>query len=268
MRILASVTDWANGWVSYGYYGYGGSLPTLVTWAGEVAGSVGFTYGAPRIHADLVDEGHGVGRKRVARLMRAAGLQGVTRRKGFRTTQPDRSAPPAPDLVERQFKADGPDELWVADITYVPTWSGFLFLAVALDVWSRRVVGWAMATHLRTELVLEALAMATFQRQVNGVIHHSDRGCQYTALAFGRCCQEAGIQLSMGSTGDCFDNALAESFFTTLECELIARRRWKSPAEAESDLFRYLEGWYNQHRRHSALGQISPAEFERRDHQP
>jgi putative transposase len=226
------------------------------------------TYGAPRIHADLADEGHRVGRKRVARLMQAAGLQGVTRRKGFRTTQPDRDAPPAPDLVERDFTAAGPNELWVADITYVPTWSGFLFLAVVLDVWSRRVVGWAMATHLKTQLVLDALAMATFQRQADGVIHHCDRGCQYTALAFGRRCKEAGIQLSMGSTGDCFDNALAESFFATLECELIARRCWKSPAEAEPDLFHYLEGWYNSHRRHSALGQISPAEFERRYHQP
>lgn len=224
------------------------------------------TYGAPRIHADLADEGLHVGRKRVARLMQAAGLQGVTRRKGFRTTRPDTSAVPAPDLVERDFTANGPDELWVADITYVPTRSGFLFLAVVLDAWSRRVVGWAMATHLKTELVLQALGMAIFQRRSDGVIHHSDRGCQYTALAFGKRCEEAGIRPSMGSAGDCFDNALAESFFATLECELIDRRCWKSPAEAEPAIFRYIEGWYNPHRRHSSLGQISPAEFERRYH--
>jgi putative transposase len=225
------------------------------------------TYGVPRIHADLADEGLHVSRKRVARLMQAAGLQGVTRRKGFRTTRPDKSAAPAPDLVERDFTAAGPDELWVADITYVPTWSGFLFLAVVLDAWSRRVVGWAMATHLKTELVLEALGMAIFQRRSDGVIHHSDRGCQYTALAFGSRCEEAGIRPSMGSAGDCFDNALAESFFATLECELIDRRCWKNPAAAETALFRYIEGWYNPHRRHSSLGLISPAEFERRYHQ-
>jgi len=226
------------------------------------------TYGVPRIHADLVEEGHRVGRKRVARLMQAAGLQGVTRRKGFRTTKPDKTAAPAPDLVEREFTAEGPDELWVADITYVPTWSGFLFLAVVLDVWSRRIVGWAMATHLRTELVLDALNMAILQRDSSGVIHHSDRGCQYTALAFGKRCEIAGIRPSMGSAGDCFDNALAESFFATLECELIDRRCWRTPAEAEPEIFRFIEGWYNPHRRHSALGQISPAEFERRHQQP
>jgi putative transposase len=222
------------------------------------------TYGAPRIHADLAEQGWCVGRKRVARLMRVAGLRGVSRRKSVRTTQRVTSRRPAPDLVQRRFTAEGPDRLWVADITYVPTWSGFLYLAVVLDVWRRRIVGWSMATHLRTELVLEALDMAVSQRRPDGVIHHSDQGCQYTALAFGARCREAGVRPSMGSVGDCYDNALAESFFATLECELIDRRRWKSPAEAKADLFRFIEGWYNPHRRHKALGQISPAAFERR----
>jgi len=222
------------------------------------------TYGAPRIQADLAAEGIQVSRKRVARLMREAGLEGVSRRKKTRTTKRDDSKRPAPDLVERDFTADGPDRLWVADITYIATWAGFLYLAVVVDAWSRRVVGWAMATHLRTELVLEALNMALWQRRPLGVIHHSDRGCQYTSLAFGKRCREAGIRPSMGSVGDCYDNALCESFFATLECELLDRSTFRTPSEAETGVFEFIEGWYNPHRRHSALGQLSPAEFERR----
>lgn len=222
------------------------------------------TYGSPRILADLQESGERVGRKRVARLMRAEGLEGVSRRKRSRTTKRDGSSRPAPDLVERDFTAEGPDRLWVADITYVPTWAGFLYLAVVLDAWSRRVVGWAMAPHLRTELVLEALEMALAQRRPRDVIHHSDQGCQYTSIAFGSRCRDAGVRPSMGSVGDCFDNALCESFFATLECERIDRRTYRTHEEARRDLFRFLEGWYNPHRRHSSLGQISPAEFERR----
>ena len=188
------------------------------------------TYGAPRIHAELAAEGIHIGRKRVARLMRAAGLEGVSRRKGWKTTVRDRDARPAPDLVQRAFTAEGPDRLWVADITYIPTWAGFLFLAVVLDVWSRRIVGWAMETHLRTELVLEALSMAVWQRQPASVIHHSDQGCQYTSIAFGKRCREAGVRPSMGSVGDCFDNAMCESFFATLECELLDRRSFRTQA--------------------------------------
>ena len=220
------------------------------------------TYGVPRVHAELVDEGVRVGRRRVARLMRAAGLQGVTRRKFVSTTQRSASARPAPDLVDRDFTADGPNRLWVADITYIATWAGFLYLAVVLDAWSRRVVGWSMATHLRTELVLDALGMAVSQRRPEGVIHHSDQGCQYTSIAFGSRCQEAGVRPSMGSVGDCYDNALCESFFATLECELLDRRSLPTPAEARREVFRYLEGWYNPHRRHSALGYQSPVQFE------
>lgn len=223
------------------------------------------TYGRPRIHEDLKEVGQAVGAKRIARLMKAHGLVGVTRRKTAHTTVRDGQGRPAPDLVDRKFAAQGPNQLWVADITYVPTWAGFLYLAVVLDVWSRRVVGWAMATHLRTELVLDALNMALAQRRPGAVIHHSDQGCQYTSVAFGRCCREAGVQTSMGSVGDCYDNAMCESFFATLECELLDRRRFRTPAEARRAVFQFIEGWYNPHRRHSALGQLSPIAFERRN---
>ena len=220
------------------------------------------TYGAPRIHAELAEQGWHVGRKRVARLMKAADLRGVSRRKAPRTTQRRPEAQPAPDLVQRNFTASRPNELWVADITYIPTWAGFLYLAVVLDAWSRRVVGWAMATHLRTELVLQALQMAIQQRRPQDVIHHSDHGGQYTSLAFGRRCREAGIRPSMGSVGDCFDNALCESFFATLECELLDRTSFRTPAEARPVVFQFIEGWYNPHRRHSAIDYLSPNRYE------
>jgi putative transposase len=217
----------------------------------------------PRVHFELGTEGIRVSRKRVARLMRAAGLQGVSRRKGWKTTVRDRDTRPAPDLVEREFAAAGPDRLWVADITYIPTWVGFLFLAVVVDAWSRRVVGWAMATHLRTELVLEALNMAVAQRQPRDVIHHSDQGCQYTSVAFGHRCRQAGVRPSMGSVGDAYDNALCESFFATLECELLDRMTFRTQAEARLAVFDFIEGWYNPQRRHSSLGYLSPLAYER-----
>jgi putative transposase len=223
------------------------------------------TYGVPRVHAELRESGTHCSRKRVARLMRDAGLVGVHRRRAARTTVQDRVVAPAPDLVERDFGRDGPDRLWVADITYVPTWQGFLYLAVVLDACSRRVVGWSMAGHLRTELICDALDMAIARRRPGaGLIHHSDRGTQYTSIAFGRRCREAGIALSMGSTGDCFDNAMAESFFASLETELIDRTSWRTRADARLAVFDYIEAFYNPHRRHSALGYLSPAEFERR----
>jgi putative transposase len=224
------------------------------------------TYGAPRIHAELrLDHGVQVGRKRVARLMRTAGLVGCQRRRGRGLTRRDPQAAPAPDLVERSFAATAPDRLWTADITYVPTWSGWLYLAVVLDVFSRRVVGWAMADHLRTELVLDALDMAIWNRRPTaGLIHHSDQGSQYTSLAFGRRCREAGITPSMGSVGDAYDNAITESFFATLECELLDRTRFVTRTQARMAVFDYLEGFYNPRRRHSALGYLSPADYERR----
>ena len=212
-------------------------------------------YGAPMIHAELSDD-HGlyVGRKRVARLMRGAHLQGVWPHRFVVTTVRQTEAKQPLDLVAREFRADSPDRLWVADITYVPTWSGFMYLAAVLDVYSRKVVGWAMANHLRTELVLSALQNALTQRRPVGVIHHSDRGCQYTSTAFGKRCQEAGVMPSMGSVGDCYDNAMAESFWATLEREILSRRRFKTQAEAKLAVFAWIEGWYNRHRRHSSLG--------------
>ena len=221
------------------------------------------TYGAPRIHAELTEGGVAVSRKRVARVMRSVGVAGVSRRRGPRTTRRNAQARPAPDRVERRFEADAPNRLWVADITYVPTLAGFLYLAIVLDVFSRRVVGWAMAGHLRTALVVEALEMAVDQRRPVAVIHHSDQGCQYTSLAFGARCRERGVALSMGSVGDCFDNAMAESFFATLECELLDRTTLSTHAEARAALFEFIEGWYNTRRRHSSLGYQSPLEFER-----
>ena len=222
------------------------------------------TYGVPRVHFDLAEQGVRVGRKRVARLMKVAGSRGVSRRKWIRTTVRCPGASPPPDLVDRDFTAPGPDRLWVADITYIPTWAGFLYLAVVLDLWSRRVVGWAMATHLRTELVLDALNMAIWQRRPREVVHHSDHGTQYTSIAFGRRCRELGVRPSMGSVGDCYDNAVAESFFATLECEWLDRHRFKTQAEARMAVFDFIEGFYNPRRRHSFIGQLSPINYERR----
>ena len=222
------------------------------------------TYGAPRVHAELRASGERHSRKRVARLMREAGLVGASRRRrGPVTTQRDKEARPAPDLVDRDFTAAGPNQLWVADITYVPTAAGFLYLAVVLDAWSRRIVGWAMANHLRAELVLDALEMAVGQRRPpREVIHHSDQGSQYTSLAFGKRCREAGVRPSMGSVGDAYDNAMCESFFATLECELLDRRRFASQAEARVACFSFIEGFYNPVRLHSALGYRSPIRYE------
>jgi len=255
-----------------GYYAWRGRAPSARATSDAVllerirsihAKSRG-TYGVPRVHAELAAEGEHVGRKRVARLMRQAGLAGASRRKGCWTTRRDPNARPAPDLVQRAFAAQGPDRLWVADITYIPTWAGFLYLAVVLDAFSRRIVGWAMANHLRTELVLQALDMALWRRRPGDVIHHSDQGCQYTSIAFGSRCRQAGVRPSMGSVGDCFDNAMCESFFATLECELLDRTRFHTHAEACTAIFDFIEGWYNTHRRHSALDYDSPINYERK----
>ena len=221
------------------------------------------TYGAPRVHADLRAGGEKHGRKRIARLMRDAGLVGACHRQGGpTTTRRDKEARPAPDLVDRTFTASGPNQLWIADITYIPTATGFLYLAVVLDVWSRKVVGWSMANHLRAELVLDALEMAVRQRRPKDVVHHSDQGSQYTSLAFGTRCSEAGVRPSMGSVGDAYDNAMAESFFSTLEAELLSRRRFASQAKARMACFSYIEGWYNPMRLHSGLGYRSPMAYE------
>ncbi|HUX88245.1 MAG TPA: IS3 family transposase [Chloroflexota bacterium] len=224
------------------------------------------TYGAPRIHAELQAVGIRCSRKRVARLMRTARIVGCHRRRTIVTTVRETGVGETEDYLQRQFVATTPNQRWTADITDVPTWRGFLYLAVVLDSSSRRIVGWAMADHLRTELVLAALDMALWNRRpAPGVIHHSDHGSQYMSLAFGRRCQEAGVVPSVGSRGDCFDNAITESFFATLECELLQRQHFHTEAQARTALFEYIEGFYNPHRRHSALGYRSPAEYERRD---
>jgi putative transposase len=222
------------------------------------------TYGMPRVRAELIAQGMVVSRKRVARLMRYHGLRGVCRRRGFVvTTQSNKRLRSAPDLVNRQFTAYEPNQLWVADATYIPTWAGFTYLAIVLDVFSRRVVGWSIRDTLLTELMLSALNMAVAQRKPKNVIHHSDQGSQYASLAFGARCKAIGIRPSMGSVGDAYDNAMAESFFASLECELLNRRSFKTKTEARLAVFTWIEAWYNPRRRHSALHYLSPINFER-----
>jgi len=199
------------------------------------------TYGSPRIHAELRESGERVGRKRIARLMREQGLEGASRRRGKRkTTIRNAEARAAKDLVERNFTANRPDQLWVADITYIPVAGGFLYLAVVVDAFSRKVVGWSMAAHMRTELVLNALEFALDQRRPADVIHHSDQGSQYTSVAFGKRCKTAGVRPSTGSVGDAYDNAMCESFFATLECELLDRNRFNTRAEAKMAVFCFI----------------------------
>ena len=227
-------------------------------------------YGSPRIHTELTDDGIHVGRKRIARLMRQDGIVGCHRRKrSFSITKQDPKAEAAPDRVDRKFVATRPNQLWVADVTYVPTVQGWLYLACVTDVFSRMVVGWSMASHRKTDLVVDAVTMAVSRRggQVPGVIHHSDRGGEYSSHALERELRRHGALASMGSVADCFDNALAESLFATLECELFDQQaggRFATRREAKLAVFDYLEAFYNPRRRHSSLGQISPAEFEAR----
>ena len=223
------------------------------------------TYGAPRIHAALKREGAGCGRRRVARLMRAAGLQGRHRRRRHLTTVPDPRAASRPDLVLRDFTPypTAIDTRWCGDITYIPTDEGWLYLATVIDIASRRVVGWATADHLRTELVADALRAACRQRRpTRPVIFHSDRGCQYTSQQFAALAAQFGVRLSVGRTGQCWDNALAESFFATIKRELLGTAAWPSRAVARTAIFDFIEGWYNLHRLHSTLGYRSPADYE------
>ena len=226
------------------------------------------TYGSRRIHAELrLEHGIRVSKKRVERLMRAAGVCGEPKRRRARTTVRIPGVRVAPDLVERDFNPDGPDRTWAADITEIPTWEGKLYLAHVQDLFSRRIVGWAMADHMRKELVLEALEMAIQRRKpAAGLIHHSDHGSQFTALLFSERCEQAGIEISMGSIGDCFDNAVCEAFHASLKRELINRRAWPTRAQTRSAVFEYIEGWYNPRRRHSTLGYLSPAQYERAHH--
>jgi putative transposase len=223
------------------------------------------TYGARRIHAELrLEHDIRVGRKRVERLMKAAGISGLAPRKRRRTTVRLPGVRVAPDLVERDFRPTGPNETWSADITYISTWEGFLYLAHVQDLFSRLIAGWSMADHLRSELVVDALEMALHRRRPDpGLVHHSDQGCQYTAVLFTKRCAKAGIEVSMGSAGDCYDNAVCETFHASLKKERIYRQSWPTRAAARAAIFEYIEGWYNPRRRHSTLGYLSPIEFER-----
>ena len=221
-------------------------------------------YGAPRVHAELrLEHGIRVGHKRVARLMKAAGIAGIRPRKRWRTTIRLAGVRPAEDLVGRQFRPAAPNVLWVADITYLRSSEGWLYLAAVQDAYSRAIVGWAMATHMKTSLVVDALQMALARRRPQpGVIHHSDQGSQYVSLAFGRAAREAGIAISMGSRGDVYDNAVAETFFATLKKELVNRRSWPTRIELQSAVFEYIEAFYNRQRRHSTLNMLSPINYE------
>ena len=261
---------------SSGYYDWRGRAPSaravanymLTEQIRELYATSDETYGMPRIRAELLDAGVVASRKRIARLMRQAKLRGVSRRRGYCvTTERDARQRPAPDLVNRTFAATDINQLWVADMTYIPTWTGFLYLAMVIDVYSRKVVGWAFGEKMTADLVILALNMAIMTRKPESVIHHSDQGSQYTSIAFGNRCKEMGVRPSMGSVGDAYDNAMAESFFASLECELIARRSWKTKTEARMAVFTWIESWYNPCRRHSGLNYQSPNNFERKHHE-
>jgi putative transposase len=221
------------------------------------------TYGWPRIHAELRHRGVWVSRKRVARLMRQAGLSGMVRRRRGKTTVSVPGIATAPDLVCRDFAPTAPNRLWVADLTEIATWEGKLYLAVVVDCYSRRCVGWAMAEHMRAELVVEALEMAIWQRRPDaGLVHHSDRGGQYVSLIFGQTARAAGIDISMGAKGCALDNAVCEAFFATLKKELTRRRAWPTRRQLQSAIFAWIESWYNRRRLHSTLGYLSPEHYE------
>jgi transposase InsO family protein len=229
------------------------------------------TYGAPRVHADLADTGMRHGRKRIARLMRAAGLAGKSPRRWRATTIADPNAGQRPDLIRRDFSTDpaAVDTRWCGDITYINTWQGWLYLATVIDLASRRIVGWAVADHLKTDLVDAALTDALVRRRpASGLVFHSDRGCQYTSAQHARLAATHGIRLSVGRRGQCWDNAVAESFFSTIKTELLHRQPWPTHQTARQAIFEYIEGWYNTRRRHSSLGYLSPAAFEASSREP
>ena len=229
------------------------------------------TYGTPRIHAELVDQGYRHSRKRIARLLRQAGRAGRAPKRWRTTTIPDPAATTPADLIMRDFSCSVREinTRWCGDITYINTWEGWLYLATVIDLGSRKVVGWATADHLRTDLVEQALRNAITQRRPDpGVIFHSDRGCQYTSSQYARAATDVGVRLSVGRKGQCWDNAVAESFFATIKTELLDRQPWPTKAMAHKAIFEYIEGWYNTRRRHSSLGYLSPAAYESTRYQP
>ena len=221
-------------------------------------------YGSPRIHAELVAEGVELGRHKVAHLMRSARLRGCPKRRYRTTTQRDPAHRVAHNLLKQDFTADGPDRRWASDITYISTHQGWLYLAVTMDLFSRRIVGWSMNSWMSRHLVVDALRMAVDARQpTNQLIHHSDRGGQYSSTDFRNELQKHGITASMSSTGNCYDNAAVESFFGILKRERVNRVRYRTRQQARADLFEYIEIFYNRKRRHGYLGNISPVDFER-----
>jgi putative transposase len=227
------------------------------------------TYGAPRVHAELVLGHHlQVNHKRVARLMRQAGIQGLYRRRRSWTTIRDPKATPAKDLVNRQFTVDGPNRLWLTDITEHPTVEGKVYCAAVMDAWSRRILGWSIDDNMRKELVVDALGMAVLRRNPvevdNNTIMHSDHGSQFTSWAFSQKVYDAGLVPSMGSVGDCYDNAMMESFWERMQLELLDSQAWFTRKELANAMFRWIESWYNRRRRHSSIGMLSPIEFETR----
>ncbi len=223
------------------------------------------TYGSPRITADLKDEGNRHGRHKVARLMRLAGLKGCPKRRIRVTTQRDRSHPVAENLLDQDFTAEAPNQRWASDITYISTHQGWLYLAVVMDLFSRRIVGWSMSRWINRHLVIDALNMAIGTRRPGAeLIHHSDRGSQYTSDDFRDELLKHGIECSMSACGNCYDNAVVESFFGLLKREWVNRVRYRTREEARADVFEYIECFYNRKRRHGYLGNISPAEFEKR----
>jgi putative transposase len=259
-----------------GYYGWRGRPPSardeenalLLKRIREVHEHSRGTYGWPRVHAELVlGMGLDVNAKRVRRLMRQAGIQGLYRRRRSRTTIRDPHAEPATDLVNRRFTVDGPNRLWLTDITEHPTQEGKLYCAAVMDAYSRRIIGWSIADHMRTELVIDALGMATLRRKpdAGSTVLHSDHGSQYTAWAFGKRLEAAGILPSMGRVGDCYDNSMMESFWGTLQLEVLDTRTWETREELANAIFEWIECWYNPERRHSSIGMLSPTEFETRN---
>ena len=226
-------------------------------------------YGSPRVHAELRERGQRIARKRVARLMRAAGLRARVRRRFRCTTDSKHQMAIKGNLLARRFAVSAPNTGWVTDITYLWTLEGWLYLAVVLDLYSRRVVGWSLSERLERRLVLDALGMALKQRQPSrGMLHHSDRGSQYASQEYQQLLAQHGILSSMSRSGNCWDNAVAESFFATLKLELVYQTRWSTRAEARGAVFEYIELFYNRQRRHSALGYLCPTEFEQRHHVP
>ena len=223
------------------------------------------TYGSPRIHADLKAQGHACGKHRVARLMRTHGIVSRHKRKFKATTNSRHTHPVAPNLLQRQFTVSAPNRWWVSDITYISTQEGWLYLAVTLDLYHRKVVGWAMDRWMTQQLALDAFTMAaTTCRPGTGLSHHSDQGVQYACQAFQAALKAAGIQCSMSRRGNCWDNAVAESFFHSLKVELVHRKTYPTRQEARREIFDYIEVFYNRQRRHSALGYLTPAEYEER----